>query len=88
MSASLIALCLDPNNCEKHDDVFHTNFAFSTLVVDDDDDDDSNNNDDNATEFLFSDDDDICVSFGSADDDEMGHTRSFTTNKGPDDMVA
>ena len=65
MSASLIALCLDPNNCEKHDDVFHTNFAFSTLVVDDDDDDDFNTNDVNATDFLFSDDNNVCTLFGS-----------------------
>ena len=48
---SLIALHLDPNNCEKHDDVFHANFDFYTLVVDSDDDDDFNTNDDNATDF-------------------------------------
>ena len=56
MSVSLIALCLDPNNCENYDDIFHTNFDFSTLIVDDDDDDDFNANDVNETDFLFSDD--------------------------------
>ena len=84
---SLIALCLHPNNCEKHDDTFHSNFAFSALVVDDRD--DFNDNDENTIDLLFSDDDDVCMSFGCVDDDEMGNIqRPLTTNKGSDDMLS
>ena len=83
-SASSIALCSHPNNCDECDDVFHANFAFSTLVFGDCD--DFNANDHNAIELLFSDNNTICMPFCSVDDSEMGHTRPLTTNKGSDDM--